>query len=204
MIVLKIGGSLIKEGYEIIEFLEKNLQTSKFGIVVVPGGGPFAETVRRYSNNISTHSAHFMAILAMNQYGIYLSDGKIKTIESFDELTDGLSILLPYKVLRQMDPLNHSWDVTSDTIAAWVAKQLNAKFIKATDVDGIFIEDKMVESIYAKDILGIKTCVDKELPSFLIREKMDCVIVNGRHKSRMLKAIKGENCLGTKLIGREF
>jgi aspartokinase-like uncharacterized kinase len=35
--------------------------------------------------------------------------------------------LAPYRWLRDADPLPHSWAVTSDSIAAWIAKELNAR-----------------------------------------------------------------------------
>ena len=36
-------------------------------------------------------------------------------------------MLAPYRWLREADPLPHSWDVTSDSIAAWVASQVGAR-----------------------------------------------------------------------------
>jgi hypothetical protein len=71
--------------------------------------------------------------------------------EIIDHLGEGVSILLPYNFLRENDELAHTWEVTSDTIAAYLAKALNAKeLIKATDVDGIS-SDHLVREILAKD-----------------------------------------------------
>ena len=36
-------------------------------------------------------------------------------------------MLAPYRWLRAADPLPHSWEVTSDSIAAWLAGQLHAR-----------------------------------------------------------------------------
>ena len=44
--------------------------------------------------------------------------------DSITDLPQGVSILFPYRLLKTEDPLPHTWDVTSDTIAAWVAKQI--------------------------------------------------------------------------------
>src|SRR5207302_1088325 len=47
-----------------------------------------------------------------------------------------LPVLAPYRWLRDADPLPHSWDVTSDSIAAWFAGALGARrvvLIKPTD-----------------------------------------------------------------------
>ena len=45
-------------------------------IVVVPGGGPFADAVRDFDRSLglSPHTAHWMALLAMDQYGHVLAD----------------------------------------------------------------------------------------------------------------------------------
>jgi aspartokinase-like uncharacterized kinase len=36
-------------------------------------------------------------------------------------------VLAPYAWLRREDPVPHSWDVTSDSIAAWVAGAIGAE-----------------------------------------------------------------------------
>jgi aspartokinase-like uncharacterized kinase len=38
-----------------------------------------------------------------------------------------IPVLAPYRWLREADPLPHSWDVTSDSIAAWVAAEIGAR-----------------------------------------------------------------------------
>jgi len=50
------------------------------------------------------------------------------------------TVFLPYRYLRLTDVLSHTWDVTSDTIAAWVAKTLHPDLLLLLkSVDGIFI-----------------------------------------------------------------
>ena len=36
-------------------------------------------------------------------------------------------MLAPFRWFRDADPLPHSWDVTSDSIASWVAEQLGVR-----------------------------------------------------------------------------
>jgi aspartokinase-like uncharacterized kinase len=38
----------------------------------------------------------------------------------------GVAVLAPYRWLRAADPLPHTWDVTSDSVAAFVAGALDA------------------------------------------------------------------------------
>ena len=49
-------------------------------------------------------------------------------------LEDGrIPVLAPYQWLREADPLPHSWDVTSDSISAWVAGQIGAARLRARE-----------------------------------------------------------------------
>jgi aspartokinase-like uncharacterized kinase len=103
---------------------------------IVPGGGPFADAVRAVDRRfqLPDDAAHWMAVLAMDQYahllaarlgcGIVVSDAREITIA----LEAGrVPVLAPSRWLREADPLPHRWDVTSDSIAAWVAGELGAR-----------------------------------------------------------------------------
>jgi aspartokinase-like uncharacterized kinase len=100
-------------------------------LVVVPGGGAFADEVRRADRRfaLGDSAAHWMAILAMEQYGHLLADlAPGAVVAHRRDLAPGrLNVLAPAEWLRGADPLPHSWDVTSDSIAAWVAHALGAR-----------------------------------------------------------------------------
>ncbi len=198
MIVVKIGGSLMHRAKGLIKEITDYSHASGQRILIVPGGSVFADTVRKV--NASQEASHWMAILAMEQYGYYLGDGtRVKLIDD-PGAVEGVCILLPYNLLKKKDELPHTWDVTSDTIAAWVALKLKARFIKATDVDGIYINGTLKEEIQASEITGIQTCVDAELPHFLIRNKMNCEIINGSCSGRLINAFVGHS-IGTLIKG---
>src|SRR5213078_163068 len=83
---------------------------------------------------IGEDAAHWMAVLGMDQYAHALAarlpeaalvdgDGGISAAIQAGRLP----VLAPYHWLRAADPLPHSWEVTSDTIAAWLAGQLGAR-----------------------------------------------------------------------------
>jgi aspartokinase-like uncharacterized kinase len=196
--VLKIGGSLISASKDLISYLIE----ARIDALVVPGGGPFAETVRRYTTHLDETAAHWMAVLAMNQYGFYLAAPELAVIEDISTIKNGISILLPFKMLYENDPLPHSWIATSDSIAGWVAHQLNANLVIATDVDGIVFANKLVSRIEAPE-LREETCVDAFLPHLLDVHNLDCTIVNGQHFQRVRDAIQGHDTIGTKIIGRK-
>jgi dihydroneopterin aldolase len=75
-----------------------------------------------------------MAILALDQYAELLASRitSSRVVRSAGEAAGALAagelpILAPSDWLRRADPLPHSWDVTSDSIAAWVAGQVGAE-----------------------------------------------------------------------------
>ena len=196
--VLKIGGSLIAVSKDLITCLVN----AQLDVLIVPGGGPFAETVRRYSDRINATAAHWMAILAMNQYAFYLAAPEASMVEDTNALERGISILLPFKMLYESDPLPHSWNATSDSVAGWVAHQLNANLVIATDVEGIILAKKLVALVEAPE-LKEETCVDAFLPRILEMHNLNCTIVNGQDFQRVLDAIQGRKTIGTTIIGRK-
>ena len=199
MIVVKLGGSLIHRAKEIVKEIVDYSDASGEAILIVPGGSVFADTVRKV--NASDEASHWMAILAMEQYGYFIADGsKAKIVDNIYIEDEGTYILLPYALIKKKDELPHTWEVTSDTIAAWVAHKLGVRFIKLTDVDGIFLKGELKKELRAQELLGIETCVDSELPRYLIKNKMNCEILNGNCPGRLVNAFKG-NVQGTLIKG---
>ena len=209
-IIVKLGGSLLTKGRELVHCLSDYAEENALSFVIVPGGGPFGEPIKKLSEQgaISDDTAHWMAVLAMHQYGLFLADGElgIPVVESVEELRNAghICIVLPYKILRADDCLPHTWDVTSDTIAAFIARESGEKsFIKVTDVDGILAENGLlIKRINVKELIDRehKGCVDAKLPRFLLQNKMSCVIVNGNYPARILDVIEGRDTICTKLV----
>lgn len=205
--VVKLGGSLMEDSTSIVKALQDHFVNNEDtdSILIVPGGGVFANHIRTVSEkcSISDDAAHWMAILSMEQYAYYLIDKTgANSVEDPYEMPNGVSVLLPYRMLRENDILPHSWDVTSDTIAAWVAKETSSRFVKVTDVDGVMADDIIQKWMTAKELsrMGI-TCIDSSLPGFLIKNMMDCVVVNGLYPERVIDAVIGKTVLGTHIKG---
>jgi len=97
--------------------------------------------------------------------------------------------------------------VTSDSIAAYIAGKLNAKkLILVTDVDGIFTENpnknldaKLIAEVSANQLLSWnkRTSVDKTLPKILLKTKLDCYVVNGKHPKRIRAVLENEKSIYT-------
>jgi len=214
--VVKVGGSLADDPASLASLCQElSVLVKAHGILIVPGGGEFADTVREFDKtySLSNMVAHKMAILAMDQYGFFLSDITPNSYvsHSLEEISNSakgtLPIFLPSKLMFREDPLEHSWDVTSDTIAAYIAGLLHAeKLILVTDVDGIFSEDpkknvdaKLIEELSAKKLLGWnkRTSVDKTLPKILLKANLDCYVVNGGYPERIKMILENKKTVCT-------
>lgn len=133
MIVVKLGGSLyqsteLKHWLTSLESLAK-----QHSIVIVPGGGPFADNVRNAQAiyHFDESAAHHMALLAMAQFGLLLS-GLSPTCQcfryqDFRHESNGLSVWLPDESLLSEQDIPHSWDISSDSLSLWLASKLKAE-----------------------------------------------------------------------------
>jgi dihydroneopterin aldolase len=136
-VVVKVGGSLLSSAQHLDPVLAAIAAAARGRrITVVPGGGLFADAVREACRRVrvSDEASHWMAVLAMDQFAHLLAERLERgaLVESPDGVQEALDagavpVLAPFRWLRRADPLPHTWDVTSDSIAAWVAGQLGAR-----------------------------------------------------------------------------
>src|SRR4029077_18623936 len=120
--------------------------------------GPFADAVRDVDDRLqlSDEAAHWMAILAMDQYAHVIAERLTGGTLVWDrrEIADALSkgrvpVLRPSRWLREADPLPHSWDVTRDSIAAWIAGQLGARQLIFVKPRGVGRPERAVDAYFA-------------------------------------------------------
>jgi len=221
LVVVKIGGSLLRLPGGLRAFCKELPSVKKLTkFIIVPGGGVFADDVRKLYNklNLSDSIAHFTAIIAMDMYGLILSDliPHSKPVMSLYEAKNELKrniipIVLPSHIMMSVDVLKHSWEVTSDSISAYIAHLLGAqKLVLVKDVDALYSSnpkvDKnatIIESIKASQLacLNTSTCTDKMLPKLLIDYSLECIIV-GPNVKNLIKALKGGKFKGTRVIPR--
>ncbi|MDO8826589.1 delta 1-pyrroline-5-carboxylate synthetase [Methylophaga sp.] len=129
MLIVKLGGSLYHSA-ELKSWLTLLSQYAENdSVVIVPGGGPFADMVRQSQalHKFDDQHAHHMALLAMAQYGLLLHalQPAAITINTPAEapIRGQLAIWLPDDQLLQADELKQSWDITSDSLALWFTQQ---------------------------------------------------------------------------------
>lgn len=185
--VVKIGGSLFDRVGDLVT-LFRDLDLP---LLLVPGGGTFADAVRRCG--ITGEAAHWMAVAAMEQYGWYISSFGIPVQQEID-IPGGPAVFLPYTCLRARDPLPHSWDVTSDTIAAWVADMMHTGLIILKSVDGIYSGGTFMDTVREPVTSGD---VDPCLIPYVLGHAVPTRIINGRHPDRVRLALTGHDVTGT-------
>jgi aspartokinase-like uncharacterized kinase len=130
VIVVKLGGSLYNTP-ELKVWLQTLADTSILTpIVVVPGGGPFADQVREAQtlHHFNDAVAHHMALIAMKQFGLMLTALEAKC-QPFNALNpeQALSVWLPDDSVLADPILPQSWALTSDSLALWLASKLQAE-----------------------------------------------------------------------------
>ena len=217
--VIKVGGSLAEDPEGLRALCSKVSELAKkYAIIVVPGGGRFADAVRDFDQRftLSQSIAHRMAILGMDQFGLLLTDitpnsCAVHRLESAERLSEAkrVPIFLPSSLMLQEDPLENSWDVTSDSIATLVAIQLRvAKVLLVTDVDGIFTKDpkkqtdaELIPMFESEKLLKLarRTSVDKFLPKVLSKAQIDCYVVNGKYPERLEAILAGQKTVCTRI-----
>lgn len=131
MWIVKLGGSLAGQAH-LRPWLAQLARPAAEPRLIVPGGGPFADAVRAAQPPIGYDSlaAHRMAILAMQQMAmafIGLEPG-LAAVESMAEIEAlaGGGVWLPWTLAGRDPSIQASWDVTSDSLALWLARRLGA------------------------------------------------------------------------------
>ncbi len=134
MIVLKLGGSLLSSP-ALMQYLQLASEKGQGQLVIVSGGGVFADQVRATQTQwqYDDKTAHAMAILAMQQMAL-LFQGLCPDLVVVDKVAaihaalQRQHVVVWSPLLTELDAkgVPASWDVTSDSLAAWLAIQLSA------------------------------------------------------------------------------
>ena len=186
-LVVKVGGSLFSHIHRIVPIL----CASPRPLLVVPGGGQFADAVRQ--SGVDDDVAHWMAIAAMEQYGWVLASQGMVTTDRLALPTE-TTVLVPYSVLREYDPLPHTWNVTSDTIAAWVAKMLATELLVLKSVDGISVNGVLQHEITTPVESDV---VDPCFIPYILKNRVRAMILNGTDTDRLHRYLRGSVVPGT-------
>lgn len=145
--VIKLGGSLVQSD-NLRDCLETiSLRYQGRAVVLVPGGGAFADQVRLAQHHwqFDDTIAHAMALLAMQQMALlfnglkpqFVIAGSVAQIRQL-AAQDKTVIWSPDVAELDRAGTTSSWDITSDSLAAWLAAALSATelvLVKSAEID---------------------------------------------------------------------
>jgi aspartokinase-like uncharacterized kinase len=158
--VVKLGGSTAFDSQ--MDLWVAALAGSALPLVIVPGGGPFADQVRDAQERMgfSDPAAHAMAILAMDQFGYVIldRDERLVPARSFTEIEHALDagripVWLPSSVAIPAPDIRASWDITSDSLAAWLAGKVGAVALLLIKQTSAFSGRDDIAGLIARDVL---------------------------------------------------
>jgi aspartokinase-like uncharacterized kinase len=168
-------------------------------VVVVPGGGPFADAVRDAQPKIGFDdaAAHHMALLAMEQYGCALTslNAALVPADSLVAIQQALAaekvpVWMPARMALAAD-IPASWDITSDSLAAWLAGQLGARQLLLVKHVGLGAATARLPDLIARGI------IDEAFPAFLNGQK--AAVLGPTDQALLDTIIRGGSAIGTRI-----
>ena len=164
--MVKIGGGLLRdEGLDGLRraCAEAIAAGARRPVLVVPGGGPFADAVRAVDRQVglADEVAHALALGAMDQLGLLLCP----LLGAAEVLTDlvaprALALLRAAPAFRDRSGVPESWAVTSDSLAVLAAAAIGAdEAVLLKPVDGVWArwpsDDPPLPSLTASDVRAL-------------------------------------------------
>jgi 5-(aminomethyl)-3-furanmethanol phosphate kinase len=205
--VVKVGGGL---GDDALRPLCTTLAElgERHPLLVVPGGGSFADAVREADRRFGLRAttSHRMAILGMEQFGWLLSElipGAERCADLARLSVGRTTVLLPAAL--PLDPLPASWEVTSDSIAAWVAGRTGAgRFVLVKEVDGLYADwpprGEPLARLTVAELAALRPGgVDEYLPTVLERASFETWVISGRDPERLVELLDRGTTAGTRI-----
>ena len=189
--IVKLGGSHAT-GPHLKDWLTA-IAAEAGSIVIVPGGGPFADAVRKAQAGIGydDRAAHMMAMMAMAQFGSALESlhPALRLAASrwalLRALKDGkVPVWSPERMARAAG-LPETWDLTSDSLAAWLAGALGASrvlLVKHGRFEGAAVD--------AHDLVA-RGVVDPLFPRYLKESGAQAWLARPTDSARLADGLRG-------------
>ena len=215
--VIKVGGSVVT-GAALREIAPHwAILARSHRLLFLTGGGVFADQVRLVDRHfqLADSAAHWMAIAAMDQCGYLLADclpgaRAVPDVQAAASVVDAghAAVLIPSTLFREYDPLPHCWQVTSDSLAAWLARLVGAPLLALLkDVAGVFPGQEPGATVQpigtiTRAQLGHCRIVD---PYFVqvLPENIECWIMDGRRPQRLAQLLETGETVGTRVLQRD-
>ena len=212
--VVKVGGGLGRgAGDDALRALCGTLGElgGRHPLLVVPGGAGFADAVRVADRRFGLLAAtsHRMAILGMEQFGWVLSELIPRAVRCEDlaraRALAGRQtpVLLPAGLA--LDALPASWQVTSDSIAAWVAGRVDAgRLVLLKEADGLYASwparGEPIGRLSVAELAALRAGgVDEHLPAVLAGARFETWVIGGRDPARLGELLDRGMTVGTRI-----
>jgi len=215
-VVIRIGGSVVASPPNpqlILKYAEafRNLRAQGHELVIIVGGGaPARQFIQLAKDMVLTEQEQDEVAISVSRLFAQLLAIKLgglnwKVIPTSLESVSGLLQERGIVVMGGLKP-----GMTTDTVAAMVASQVDAEFIvKATDQDGVYTKDpkkhadaRKIDTLsfdklsqlmeQDKHKAGINQIIDPEAIRLLKAKRIKTIIVNGSDPDNLIAAMKGE------------
>jgi 5-(aminomethyl)-3-furanmethanol phosphate kinase len=199
--VVKLGGSYAFS-LQLPAWLEA-LAACAGRVVIVPGGGPFADAVRAAQPKMgfSDAVAHRMGLMAMEQFGCAvasLGQGYVMapSARAIDHAVRARQVPVwsPLPMALEAEDLPASWDVTADSLAAWLAARLGTRRV-------VFVKH-IAPPMASLDALIAAGILDRFLPRLLGERALEAYIVGPGDHAETAAAIVAGRPVGRRLCAR--
>ncbi len=191
-LIVKVGGSLFGDPGRLRGVL-RMLSHAGVPLVIVPGGGPFADAVRSAQSALrfSEPCAHDLAMLAMRQTagvfaGLQAGLTVAETLSDAGEiLADGrIPVLVPRLELNEDASFPKTWEATSDAIACWVGARLRAGRI-------VFVKSRVAPAGLVPEDLAQAGVIDAVSPGILAGTGIDTMVMGPGQDDDLERALRG-------------
>jgi aspartokinase-like uncharacterized kinase len=192
MWVVKFGGSLFNAA-NLKSWL--TLFARHSSLVLVPGGGPFADQVRAAQAQIrfDDATAHVMTLLAMEQYGRMLCGMQpgLTPAADVEAITTALEkgdtpVWMPVSMALSDPCIEQNWQVTSDSLAVWLTAELG--FNKLVLVKSMQVESERLTSTW----LQANEIVDRQFDDYLHRFNPQTWLLGSADHKNLVSLLQGE------------
>lgn len=190
-IVVKLGGSFAFS--TILTDWIRALTSCAGRVVIVPGGGPFADAVRNAQRRMGfdDRAAHLMSLLAMEQYGhaLLCCDDLLQPADSVERIEQQLAaqripVWMPARMAAAAPDVEPSWRVTSDSLAAWLSGMIGADRLILVKHFGALSGPEQCQDLVA---MGV---VDQAFPQYLRKAAVSASLVGAADHAILAAAIR--------------